>query len=54
MLSLSKALSLNNTLTELNLSENNIGSEGVSHLTTVLQTNKTITTLDLSYNKIQA
>ena len=40
------------TMKSLNLSNNNIGNEGVISLAKALKENSSITTLDLSYNKI--
>jgi hypothetical protein len=42
----------NTTITELDLSNNNIGVEGAKALAKALEKNKTITTLDLSRNNI--
>ena len=42
----------NETLTSLNLSDNEIGDEGVKVLAEVLKVNKTLTYLNLRFNHI--
>jgi Ran GTPase-activating protein (RanGAP) involved in mRNA processing and transport len=46
------SLSINNTLTIIDLSGNNIGDKGVEFLSNALSVNNTLTGIDLSYNNI--
>ena len=52
VVSLSKALSVNSSLTHLDLSKNSIGDSGATSLTQALAVNSSLTNLDLSKNSI--
>ena len=52
VIKIAKALKINNTLTTLNLQQNDIGDEGVFALAEALKTNNTLTTLNLQQNDI--
>lgn len=49
---LAEALQRNNTLTSLNLRDNNIGDDGLAAIAVALKTNNTVTELDVEMNKI--
>ena len=45
--SLARALADNRSLQELSISDNNIGDNGIAHITTALQTNNTLKNLTI-------
>ena len=50
--SIAEAIKVNNTLTELDLSENNISYSGATSIAEAIKVNNTLTKLDLSTNNI--